>query len=131
LADDIGRALGCGAVLQELRRTESGPFEICSAISLEDLQNLAQQGIQESVCLTPFQALAHLSDIPLTESGIEKIRFGKSPEWCDTYCLEQNVCKEPVPARLSRNGVLVGIAQLIPSADDSTLIKLKRVFLAV
>ncbi len=131
LADDIGKALGCGAVLQELRRTESGPFEISSAISLETLQTLTQQGLQESACMTPFQALSHLSDIPLTELGMEKIGFGKSPDWCDTRCLEQIVCKEPVLARLSRNGVLVGVAQLSPSADDSTLIKLKRVFLAV
>jgi tRNA pseudouridine55 synthase len=108
LADDIGRALGCGAVLQELRRTESGPFEMSSAISLEDLQNLTQQGIQESACLTAFQALAHLSDIPLTESGIEKIRFGKSPEWCDTCCLEQIACKEPVRPGCQEMGFLSG-----------------------
>ncbi len=131
LADDMGKAIGCGAVLQELRRTESGPFEICSAISLETLQTLTQQGLQKSACMTPFQALAHLFDIPLTESGMDKIGFGKSPDWCDTYCPEQIVCQVPVLARLSRDGSLVGIGQLSPLEDGSTLIKLKRVFLAV
>ena len=131
LADDMGKVLGCGAVLQELRRTESGPFEISSAISLEALQVMVQQGIQKSACMTPFQSLSHLYDIPLTESGMEKIGFGKSPDWCDTSCSEQIVCREPVLARLSRNGALVGVAELSPSADDSTLIKLRRVFLEV
>ncbi len=32
LATDIGRALGCGAYLQELRRTRSGPFHVKDAI---------------------------------------------------------------------------------------------------
>lgn len=131
LADDMGRMLGCGAVLQELRRTESGPFGISSAITLEALQALVQQGIEETACMTPYQALAHLPDIQLKESGLEKIGFGKSPEWGDTYCAEPIACIEPVQARLSRDGTLVGVAQLSPSTGDSTLIKLKRVFLAV
>jgi tRNA pseudouridine55 synthase len=32
LATDIGRALGCGAYLQELRRTRSGPFHVQDAV---------------------------------------------------------------------------------------------------
>jgi len=38
LAQDIGRALGCGAHLVALRRTAVGPFSIDNAVSLEALQ---------------------------------------------------------------------------------------------
>ena len=38
LAEDIGRALGCGAYLVELRRTAVGPFRLEHAATLEALQ---------------------------------------------------------------------------------------------
>jgi tRNA pseudouridine55 synthase len=37
LAEDIGRALGCGGSLAALRRTASGPFSIDEAVTLEHL----------------------------------------------------------------------------------------------
>ena len=38
LAEDIGKALGCGAYLQTLRRTAIGEFEIQNALTLEQLE---------------------------------------------------------------------------------------------
>lgn len=38
LAEDIGRALGCGAHLTALRRTQVGPFSLENAVALETLQ---------------------------------------------------------------------------------------------
>lgn len=40
LAQDIGRALGCGAHLSALRRTAAGPFSIDDAITLDALQSM-------------------------------------------------------------------------------------------
>ena len=40
LAQDIGRALGCGAHLVALRRTAVGPFTIDSAVALDALQTM-------------------------------------------------------------------------------------------
>jgi len=37
LAHDLGRRLGCGACLSELRRTQSGDFSLSNAWQLEDL----------------------------------------------------------------------------------------------
>ena len=37
LAQDIGNALGCGAYLISLRRTQSGPFQVASSLSGEQL----------------------------------------------------------------------------------------------
>ncbi len=37
LAHDLGQALGCGACLESLRRTASGPFDVASAATLDTL----------------------------------------------------------------------------------------------
>jgi len=37
LADDIGRALGCGAYLEELRRTRIGSFDVKDAVTKEGI----------------------------------------------------------------------------------------------
>lgn len=42
LAQDIGRKLGCGAHLSELRRTRVGPFDIQDSVGLEVLQAMEQ-----------------------------------------------------------------------------------------
>lgn len=47
LAEDIGEALGCGAHLIALRRTESGPFHLEDSITLEELEQLAENSEEE------------------------------------------------------------------------------------
>jgi tRNA pseudouridine55 synthase len=42
LARDIGRALGCGGFLKELRRTRIGDYKIEDALSLKDLATLSR-----------------------------------------------------------------------------------------
>ncbi len=44
LISDIGDFLGCGACMKSLRRTSSNGFEIEDALSLEELENIANQG---------------------------------------------------------------------------------------
>lgn len=41
LAEDIGQALGCGAHLSALRRTQTGEFELSQCISIESIESLA------------------------------------------------------------------------------------------
>ena len=44
LCDDIGRALGCGAVLTELRRTRANGFDIDACHTLEEIKEAAENG---------------------------------------------------------------------------------------
>ncbi|MBI2312090.1 MAG: tRNA pseudouridine(55) synthase TruB [Betaproteobacteria bacterium] len=55
LAEDIGRALGCGAHLRTLRRTRVGGFDVGEALSLESLESLTLEG--RMACLKPVDSL--------------------------------------------------------------------------
>ncbi|HEY3306851.1 MAG TPA: tRNA pseudouridine(55) synthase TruB [Desulfuromonadaceae bacterium] len=127
LADDIGSALGCGAALQELRRTASGPFAIEAAVSLETLEESVHKSALDELFISPYQALNHLLDIPLADSGLLKVSHGISPGWDDTSALLPNVCQESELVRLSREYGLIAIAQLQPNCGSAQIV-LKRVF---
>ena len=129
LADDIGALIGCGAALKELRRTASGPFEIADAHTLDELERAASDGKESSFCVSPQDSLAHLPDIPLTEAGLSKISFGRSPLWNETAVEGGTLPGETTLVRLSHNGALVAVATLSYTADDLPGIVLKRVFM--
>ncbi len=58
LCSDIGKALGCGAHMAELLRTQTGTFTLEHAITLQQLEELAKQGRQEEALLSMQEALA-------------------------------------------------------------------------
>lgn len=128
LADDIGNMLGCGAALKELRRTASGQFDLSRAVTLEALQDAESKDTYSAHCISPYSALAHLEDIPLTEAGLEKVSHGRSPDWSET------VLNKPLPAlsttlvRLSWKNELVAVAELAQGNNSSSVMILKRVF---
>lgn len=64
LAQDIGRALGCGAHLVALRRTSVGPFLLKDAVDLDTLQAMS----------VPQNALILLENLPdgLLPSGLKQ-----------------------------------------------------------
>ena len=49
LVEDIGRELGCGAHVAELRRTQAGPFDLTQTVSLEALEQVHAEGGAEAV----------------------------------------------------------------------------------
>jgi len=66
LAEDIGRALGCGAHVGSLRRTGSGPFREEEMITVRELESLARSGFEElDACLKPIDSV--LRDTPAVE----------------------------------------------------------------
>lgn len=72
LAADIGQALGCGAHLTGLRRTEVGDLDLVHAVTLAELEALAEES--RGVHLQPVDAL--LKSLPVLEiSGDAEQRF--------------------------------------------------------
>jgi tRNA pseudouridine55 synthase len=71
LAHDLGQKLGCGAYLAGLRRTAVAEFSLDRAVTLESLQDAAEQANLES-CVVRLEAL--LPDCPeLLVRGREEI----------------------------------------------------------
>jgi tRNA pseudouridine55 synthase len=129
LADDIGALLGCGAALKELRRLASGPFNISESATLEKLEEAARLGELDSLTVTPFSALAHLPDLPLTETGTALVSHGRSPGWHDVAAAPAATYMDEDFVRLTWNGDLIAVAQCIACEAAEPRIILKRVFI--
>ena len=77
LSADLGEALGCGAHLVSLCRTETGGFTLDETISLSTLERLAASG-QASSCVLPMnQALKGIPEVQASQALAQKIQYGK------------------------------------------------------
>lgn len=78
LAQDLGKALGCGAHLKALRRTRSGPFTLDQAVPLEVVE---AQGAAIAPRLVPVErALLGMDAVLLTAADAKKVRHGGAVE---------------------------------------------------
>jgi tRNA pseudouridine55 synthase len=80
LVEDIGEMLGCGAHLIELRRTRVGEFDVSQAHTLEALQNLSSQGMEQlDAALLPVDAaLTGWPELRLSEATAFYIGQGQA-----------------------------------------------------
>jgi len=74
LARDLGRRLGCGAHLERLRRTRSGPFDVADALDLTEVERLGPAVAERLV--SPAAALSDLPAVELTEAGLKRAVHG-------------------------------------------------------
>ena len=79
LADDLGKMLGCGACLTELRRTMSGPFRLADAMTLEQLAGYVEDSAAQQHVIDLPTALSHLEQIDLTEPELQRLKNGIPP----------------------------------------------------
>ena len=117
LADDLGRLLGCGACLTELRRVLSGPFRIGTSLSLDQLATSVELGTVSNHLVSITQSLAHLKQFQLTDLELHRLKNGVPPR--------DRLSDMPVGLISLMHG-----QQLIAVAEHSSdgLIGLKRVF---
>jgi tRNA pseudouridine55 synthase len=82
LAHDLGEALGCGAHLTALRRTQSGPFSLSQALPLAELEDwFAQDRDQALSRIAPRlvgmnAALGELQAVTVSAAKADKVRHG-------------------------------------------------------
>lgn len=81
LAEDVGRAVGVGAHLTELRRTKAGRFDLSQSLTLDELDKLEAP---QSAILPPEIAVEHLPSIILKDDRAEKTKSGLSTRIHDT-----------------------------------------------
>ncbi|HEX8286660.1 MAG TPA: tRNA pseudouridine(55) synthase TruB [Pyrinomonadaceae bacterium] len=76
LAEDIGKKLGTGAHLAELRRTKAGKFAVENSVTLEELEKIvAEENLARSL-ISMNDAVSHLYEMRLSVEEIEKIKNG-------------------------------------------------------
>jgi len=89
VAEDLGRALGCGAHVSALRRTGAGPFGIEDSVSLSTLEALKsneQLAEMDALLLPADTALGGLPLVRLSESGGFYIRQGQPVQVPNAPC---------------------------------------------
>lgn len=73
---DMGDALGCGAVMTALRRTDACGFSLQEAITLDQARAMAEDGTLEQQ-VRPIQSLfAHLPYVRVTENQAKRFKNG-------------------------------------------------------
>jgi tRNA pseudouridine55 synthase len=86
IAHAMGQALGCGAHLASLRRTEAGAFTLEQALPLEAMEALAAQGELEKGLAHPRTLLPEMPAVTADEHTVGRIRNGMQvnlPEYSD------------------------------------------------
>jgi tRNA pseudouridine55 synthase len=80
LAADLGRQLGVGAHLTELRRTTSGPFHLTQALSLDDIDACVESG-RALPFVSLREALAHLPSVSVDDAFALRLVRGQRAGW--------------------------------------------------
>ena len=103
LAEDIGRAIGCGGMLTGLRRTGVGTFDLSGAIALDALEALTLDRRRD--CLMPADGLVSaLPLLTLEDAAARLITTGRCPQ----------VQAKPGLHRLyNRNGRFLGLGEAL------------------
>jgi tRNA pseudouridine55 synthase len=79
LGEDIGRALGCGAYLLELRRTGIADLDVADAVTLERLEAMAPEARADRL-LPMDRLLQGLPSRRLDADSAERVRHGLTAE---------------------------------------------------
>lgn len=76
LAEDLGKRLGIGAHLAELRRTRAGRFSIENALTLELLAEIPDNQTLANVLISPNNALSHLPALEVRKDDETRLLNG-------------------------------------------------------
>ena len=80
LAADLGRALGTGAYLAELRRLRAGGLGLDKALTLDQVASLSSADQIEKALVHPRLALSELAAVELNEVKLVDFAHGKAIE---------------------------------------------------
>jgi tRNA pseudouridine55 synthase len=126
LGFDLGRKLGTGAHLTALRRTQSGPFSIAEALTLEQIEADLAAGRMppHRDLLRALDAIPHVEIDAVTEL---RVRRGQPVAWAD---LSVSPGVQGPVALVSEQKDLVAIVERADSMVDDAKIKILRGFSA-
>ena len=76
LCDDIGKKLGCGAVLTNLQRTKTCDFDIKNSITLDEARELTANGTLMEHILPCDVVLKQYKEVKLSEAQVNRFKNG-------------------------------------------------------
>ena len=78
LGEDIGEALGCGASVLTLFRSQAGPFVTEQMVSVADVEDAAREGAADRLLLSPECALPQWPGVQVTDDLAYYMRKGQA-----------------------------------------------------
>jgi tRNA pseudouridine55 synthase len=109
LAHDLGQLMGCGAHLEDLRRTASAEFDIADARTLEQLQSLAADDRLVDAMVPASKMLPGMPGVYVDDVTVAHIRHGRN---FPASPFRSEAASRYVKA-LSRQGDLVAIGEAV------------------
>ena len=128
LCYDIGEILGCGAHMQELRRTRAGPFseESKTLVTLHDVAYWfgEWQEKKEDALLRKFiqpmeTALALLPRIVVRDSAVDALCHGASLTAPGVLSMDSSISNGSVTAIFTLKGETIALAKAILSTEET------------
>lgn len=140
LCHDIGLALGTGAHMASLRRTESDPFDDRSLVSLHDLtdaiafwQEDGDEAALAEVVRPAEDAIDHLPQVTIAPSAAEEVVEGAPVYAPGVLDIEDGLspADRPLVACVVPNGTVICLGRLVgeATADRGTVVDLERVLI--
>lgn len=126
LCFDIGEVVGCGAHMQELRRTRAGPFvENGDMVTLHDVaywfmewQKKKDEKILRKFVQPMEKALALVPKIYIRDSAVDAVCHGAKLTAPGMVSLETGISKGSMVAVLTLKGEAVALAEALGSTEE-------------
>lgn len=117
LCHDIGLALGCGAHMQQLIRTRTGPFTEDTTVTLQELKDAfvfwKEEGLESELrrIVRPMEeGLSHLPRIVVRDSAVDALCHGASLAVPGVVSLDPGIKHEQQVCILTLKGEAIAIA---------------------
>lgn len=111
LIDDIGKKLGCGAVMISLVRTSAMGFSTEDCITLDELQRRKDENISFDDILLPLDKALSAYD-KITVSPAQSVRF-KNGGSLDLERIKKQLSNEAIYRVYNPEGIFLGLGQAV------------------
>jgi H/ACA ribonucleoprotein complex subunit 4 len=142
ICHDMGKAIGCGAHMAELRRTKAGPFNESTIVTLQDLtdaywfyKNKGNEKFLRHVIQPVENAVKHLPKIWVMDTTVDTICHGADLAMPGISKLESGMEKNNTVAVMSLKGELIALGEARMSSQEmkknkkGVAVKTKKVFM--
>jgi len=113
IADDLGKKIGCGSHLQELRRTRSGAFDESKLVTMQQLLDAVEEHREQDVIL-PMEIVAEgMQKIIIKDSAVDAVCNGAPLALQGIVRLESGIERGDCVALLTMKGQFVAFGNAL------------------